>query len=63
MDEELLKTKAQELAELIFETRGADKQAVIEFFTLHCQEQVRMFFQENGRWPTFRKEKESVVLE
>lgn len=68
MDEQVLNYKARELAELMFQSHGDDKQIVTEHFLPHFQAQVKQFFEEYGRWPVFRKDHTgghgaSVVLE
>lgn len=63
MDEQILKTKARELAELLFASRQEDKQMVTEHFRPHCEAQVKQFFEEHGRWPVFRIDGASIVLE
>ena len=52
MDEQTPKTKAREMAEMLFDRHGEEgKQLAMEHFFPDLEQQVRDFYTENGPWP------------
>jgi hypothetical protein len=64
MDEQQLKEKARELCEMLLAHHG---EAVVEHYLPLCEDQVREFYENEGRWPVFKRNPEghgqAVTLE
>jgi hypothetical protein len=56
-DEELVRAKAREMAEMLFGHHEPTTRAlVIEHFREDIEERVRDFYAENGQWPVFKRD-------
>jgi len=55
MDEEIIRAKAREMAEMLFGHHGSEKATILEHFLGDIEERVRAFYAENGEYPVFKK--------
>lgn len=51
-----LKTKAREMAEMLFERHGEYKEMVIQHFLPGIEERIREFYVEHAQWPVLRRD-------
>src|SRR6478736_471585 len=57
MNEDELKAKAREMAEILFEHHEPEAKAfIMEHFRVDIEERVKAFHAETGEWPAFRRD-------